>query len=201
MKVSVSPKVRSPLILALGVALGCYFWETSSPWMGVEKFYRNTRLTGVRPVEIGFPKTAIQVDLSGQSALSLLCRGEVCKVRLVVFEKEFDLADRAILPNGYIPFLREGVILSDFRIVAYDVGSVSKAELREVFAAIRVGNLRRYKIERSVKDKRVARVLTMHFMEVPLRLELRPESRIAEFYGSGLKITILTSITELEFAN
>lgn len=168
--------------------------------MGVEKFYRNTKLVHTSPAELGFPQTTIRLDLKEQSALMLRCSGEICKVRLVVFEREYDPGDRAILPNGYIPFLREGVILSDFRIEAH-VGSVSEGELQSVFAEIRRGELRRYKVERLVSDKRVARVLMMHFLDIPLRLKLRPELGIAEINGSGLNATIFASISELELVD
>ena len=130
----------------------------------------------------------------------LHCSGEICKVRIVVFEREFDPGDRAILPNGYISFLREGIVLADFRIVAH-VGSVSRGELRNVFAEIRNGGLRRYKVERLVSDKRAARVLMMHFLDIPLRLRLRPELGIAEIRGSGLTVTILASVSELDLAD
>ena len=200
MNVSISPKARYPLVLALGIVLGCFFWETRSPWMGVEKFYRNTKLIDTSPAELGFPQTIIRLDLRGQSALMLHCSGEICKVRIVVFEREFDPGDRAILPNGYISFLREGVVLSDFRIVAH-VGSVSRGELRNVFAEIRNGGLRRYKVERLVSDKRAARVLMMHFLDIPLRLRLRPELGIAEIRGSGLTVTVLASVSELDLAD
>ncbi len=200
MKVSVSPKARFPLVLVLGIVLSWFLWETRSPWMGVEKFYRNTKLVNTSPAELGFPETMIRLDLKEQSALALRCSGETCRVRLVVFEREYDPGDRAILPNGYIPFLREGIVLSDFRIVAH-IGSVSEEELRKVFAEIKSGELRRYKVERLVSDQRVARVLMMHFLDIPLRLQLRPELGIAEVNGSGLTVTILASISELELAD
>lgn len=199
MKAAISPKARYSLVLALGVALSWLFWETRAPWMGAEKFYRNTKLVSTSPAELGFPRTTIQLDLKEQSALTLRCFEEVCKVRLVVFEREYDPGDRAILPNGYVPFLRKGIILSDFRIVAH-AGDISREELRSVFAEIRRGGLRRYKVERLVSDKRAAKVLIMHFLDIPLRLKLRPELGVAEIRGSGLTATIFTSVSELEFA-
>lgn len=184
---------RKMFWLLLLICLAAYFWDTDSPQMKPEKFYRNVRVVGVNPIEIGFPSTVIKTTFNDRLEFYMSRQGSTEHIFLVVFKQRSSPEDKVILPRGYLSFLKNGVPLTEFKILAA-VGNIPRSDLQKISTEAKKARPNRLKIELLAKNEKLAKVLEMHYLGIPLELELRPEIGTARFRNSGLAIRIIANI-------
>lgn len=183
-------------------ATSAYLWETCSPVMSAEKFYRNVRVTGTNPVRISYPKTLVRVRVSEQRDLAQKCdkggKGD-CYFWLVAYEKEFEANDRVFLPSGYLPWAKARIPVTEFQLVAF-VGKIPRDKYREILAEIKKPHPKSFRIRQVAKNLDVAKTLEMYYLGTPLKLgiRLRPSISAVAPRKGGLSIVITGKLESIE---
>jgi len=162
--------------------------------MSTEKFYRNVWVRETEPVQLGYPQTLIEAEVGDQSRLFTKCdKGWIrCNLWLVAYENEPSRA--AVLPGSWA---RGGTPLSHFELKVF-VGQIKQDEYQKVLSLVKNSSLREFRIRRIVKNPALAKTLSMYFMGLPLKLEIRPAFSTAEEKNGWLKVTVMGNLESIE---
>ncbi len=165
--------------------------------MSAEKFYRNIAIKEVWPTKVVYPDTVVEARTGGQSDLFQRCNLKNCYFWVVASEKEFFPQEKILLPLSYLPWGKK-IPLSDFKLVAF-VGKISKKDYRRVLSLVKANDMRLFRVEQIVKNPRVAKILEMYYLGIPLAVRVRPVDSGAYILHGWLHISIKGNLEGLEF--